>query len=250
MIRSRKFLLLSAVGIFIAPTLCSQSHINSWFRTTVSYPVNKKITGDIELQHRRQNGYDNTNLFDQRLMFTFRTWIHYHHNKDIRFSISPFAWFEHYNIIQSPTDEFKRPMNELRLTTAMDLQHELFKNFHITDRNALEYRHFNNDQSGIIRLRNRLGVRHRFSEYISIGIYDELLFNITGVSKDHFFDHDRRGLTIEYTLSPALKIDMGYLHIRRLPLNHTEPLNENNMMMNITYKMTAKKSIRTKYPDL
>ena len=76
-------IILLVIVILFAPKTIAQKHINSWFRTTLSIPINEKIKTDLELQHRRQNDLESNNLFDKNLMYTFRTWIYYKKNKDL-----------------------------------------------------------------------------------------------------------------------------------------------------------------------
>lgn len=233
-----KRLLITAIGIVIAQTLQAQHHYNAWFRSTLSIPVGEKFKVDNEFQHRRQSGFDNESLFDKNLMFTYRNWVHYQHSDDVKFSVSPFAYFRHYRIIQNHSDETARPNSEVRFSVAVELQHQILNKFYIVDRSAVEYRIFgNNNQSDIIRLRNRFGFRYDFTEKLKLGIFDELLFNLSDTTYHHFFDHDRLGLNVEYKVVPNVKIDIGYMHITRLPLIGTTILHENNIYLNLNYQL-------------
>ncbi|MDE1191836.1 MAG: DUF2490 domain-containing protein [Arachidicoccus sp.] len=232
-----KKLLTTAIWISIVQTSQAQQHYNAWFRSTLSIPVGKKFKIDNEFQHRRQNGFDNANLFDRNLMFTYRSWVHYQHNEDVKVSVSPFAYFSHYRIIQNKTDEIAQPNNEIRFSAAVELQHIIVKKFYVVDRTAIEYRMFDNNQSDITRLRNRFGFRYDFIDKIKLSVFDELLFNLSGTTQHHFFDHDRIGLNLEYTVLPYLKFDIGYIHIARLPLTGTTKLHENNIFLNLTYQL-------------
>ena len=232
-----KKLLITAIWISIAQTLQAQQHYNAWFRGTLSVPVGKKFKIDTEFQHRRQNGFGNANLFDKNLMFTFRNWVHYQHNEDVKFSLSPFAYFSNYKIIQKQADENATPNSEIRFSAAVELQHSIVKKFYIVDRTAIEYRMFDRNQSDITRLRNRFGFRYKFNEKIKLSVFDELLFNLSGTTQQHFFDHNRIGLSLEYITLPYLKFDIGYIHITRLPLTSTTRLHENNIFLNLTYQL-------------
>ena len=232
-----KKLLTTAIWISIAQTLQAQHHYNAWFRSTLSVPVDEKFKIDTEFQHRRQNGFEHKNMLDKNLMFTLRSWVHYQHNSAIKFSFSPFAYFSHYRIVQNKTDETVTPNSEIRFSAAVELQHIIVKKLYVVDRTAIEYRMFNNNLSDITRLRNRFGFRYDFTDKIKLSVFDELLFNITGTTHDHFFDHDRLGLNLEYTVLPYLKFDIGYIHIARLPLTSTTKLNENNIFLNLTYQL-------------
>lgn len=232
-----KILLTAAIWVSIAQTLQAQHHYNAWFRGTLNVPVGKKFKIDNEFQHRRQNGFDNANLFDKNLMFTFRNWVHYQHNSAIKFSLSPFAYFSNYKIIQKHADENATPNSEIRFAAAVELQHSIVKKFYVVDRTAIEYRMFDGNQSDITRLRNRFGFRYDFTDKIKLSVFDELLFNLSGTTQHHFFDHDRLGLNLEYKVLPYLKFDIGYIHITRLPATSTTKLHENNIFLNLTYQL-------------
>lgn len=230
-------LLITAIWISIAQTLQAQHHYNAWFRGTLGVPVGEKLKIDNEFQHRRQSGLDNSNLFDKNLMFSFRNWIHYQHNEDVKFSVSPFAYFSNYKVIQKQADETAQPNREIRFSAALELQHRILRKLYIVDRTAIEYRIFSHSQSDITRFRNRPGFRYDFTEKIKISVFDELLFNIIGTTHDHFFDHNRIGIDLEYKISSGVKFDIGYIHITRLPVTNNMKMRENNMMINITYQL-------------
>ena len=105
------------------------------------------------------------------------------------------------------------------------------------DRTAIEYRMFDNNKSNITRLRNRFGFRYDFTDKIKLSVFDELLFNLSGTTQHHFFDHDRIGLNLEHKVLPYLKFDIGYIHIARLTLTSTTKLHENNIFLNLTYQL-------------
>ncbi|HRO42725.1 MAG TPA: DUF2490 domain-containing protein [Flavipsychrobacter sp.] len=232
-----KTLLTAAIWICIAQTSQAQPHYSVWFRSTLSVPVGKKFKIDNEFQHRRQNGFENENLFSKNLMFAYRNWVHYQHNDDVKFSLSPFAYFSNYNIIQKQADETAQPNSELRFSAAVESQHSILGNFYLVDRTAIEYRMFSNSQSDITRLRNRFGLRLDFTERFKISVFDELLFNLSGTTQQHFFDHDRIGIDFEYKVYPSLKFDIGYIHITRLPLTNTTTLHESNIFLNLAYQL-------------
>lgn len=241
-----KKLLITAIWISITLPLQAQHHSNAWLRGTLSIPVSSKIKVDAEFQHRRQNGFENENMFDKNLMFTFRGWVHYQHNENIKFSLSPFAYFSHYRIIQKEMDGKAAPNSEIRFSAAMELQHEIFKKFYVIDRNALEYRIFSNSQSDITRLRTRFGVRYDFTEHIKLTAFDELFFNVSGTPIEHVFDHNRVGLNLEYHILPSVKVDIGYIRLTRLPLTSCTKLKENNIMFNLTYQLKRHTSSKMK----
>lgn len=233
--------ILITICFFVTKTI-AQEHTSSWFRTTFSIPVTEKIKTDIELQHRRQNDFENDNLFDKNLMYTFRTWIYYKQNKDVVYAISPFAYFSNYKIIQKNGDEKTSPKNEYRFSASIELQHELTNKFFIVDRTALEYRVFEGSVENVVRLRNRLAFRYDFNSKLNTSIGDEVFINTSGTDVQHIFDHDRLFANFSFKPRNSLKLDAGYIYISRLPKNSVDLLEESNFYLNFTYTIQKKKS--------
>lgn len=177
-------------------------------------------------------------------MFTFRNWIHYQHNPNLKFSVSPFAYFSHYRIIKDKADKEAAPNSEVRFSVAQELQHKIYKRIYLVNRNALEYRIINNQQSNFIRFRTRIGGRYELTEQLKLTVFDEFFINITETSSAQFADHNRAGLNIEYSVLPNLKFDVGYLYLTRFSIPSASGnirLYENNMFLNLTYQLKKNK---------
>jgi hypothetical protein len=234
-----KRLLITAMWLAIAQTLTAQHHNNAWFRSTLSIPLKEKIKTDAEFQHRRQSGIQNGNMLDNNLMFTFRNWVHYQHNPNLKFSVSPFAYFSHYRIIQDKADNEAAPNSEVRFSVAEELQHKIYRRIYLVNRNALEYRIIHNQQSNITRFRTRFGGRYEMTEHLKLTVFDEFFINIAGTSAEYIPDHNRIGLNIEYSVLPNLKFDVGYIYLIRFAVPAASGnirLYENNMFLNVTYQ--------------
>lgn len=220
-----------------ALNLCpAQSHFNAWFRITSAYNLNQYFRLDAEFQHRRQNGFENHNPLDKNLMFTFRSWLHYRYSKSLKFSVSPFAYFSNYRIIQTPADETAKPLKEIRFSLAAEWQQVLYRKNLLFFRSALEYRNIEGFTLPVLRLRNRIGYKYRISEKISPGIYNEFLTNVSGLSGPHWFDHNRTAATLEIRLSKQAKVDVGYIYIYRLPLNRNHYAREHVLFLNLGWE--------------
>jgi hypothetical protein len=189
---------------------------------------------DSEVQHRRQNGFENHNMLSDPLMYSFRTWIHYQYNDALRFSVSPIACFSNNGIIQQKEDEWSLPNHEIRFTAAIELQKPLVHKLHYIIRPGIEYRWFRERNDKISRLRNKIGLRYEIGKKLNALVYDELLLNVSGVSSDHFFDHNRVGFIIAYKVRENLKMDWGYMYIKRFPLNNVYDLYEHNFVLNLS----------------
>ncbi len=214
-----------------------QHHQNAWMRATLSYPVSPKLKIDGEFQHRRQSGFESKDCLDEELMYTLRSWVHYQHNESVKFSVSPAAYFSHHRIIQQKADLSSDPVKEMRFSAAVDLQHEVFRKFFLTDRNAIEYRVFQGSASNITRTRNRFGIRYDFMPWLKAGIYEEFFVNLSGTTTYYFFDHKRNVVFLDYTPMPGLRIETGYAYIVRLPPGNLKKIKENNLFLNLTFQL-------------
>ena len=195
--------------------------------------MNEIFKTEIELIHRRQNDFESNNLFDKNLVYATRTWIYYKQNKDVVYGISPFAYFSNYKIIQKESDAVAKPTNEYRFTASLELQHQLAKNFYVVDRTAIEYRAFEGSIENTTRLRNRLAFRYDFNSNYNVAIGDEILINTTGTDALHIFDQNRIFTNFSYKLNSALKLDIGYIYISRLPQINLDLIDDNNFYLNL-----------------
>lgn len=227
-------LLLILSNIAIAQNM---PHLNFWSRVSLTQPINEKWKTEIEIQHRRQNNYteQTDNVFQETLLSSVRTWVHYQHKENIGFSLSPFAYYWHNPIIVTNADIQKPEIQEMRFSGAVDLKQELIKKLWLIDRTCIEYRDFQNTDVDFIRLRNRLGLRYEFNSKWNITVFNEVFLTIKGVPSTHLFDHDRIGLLLNYKLSKNTRIETGYLYISRLPRNSEELLQENNFLIHLYF---------------
>lgn len=212
-------------------------HDNLWLRATGVFKINNNISTDCEIQHRRQNGLQSVTPIDYNLLFSFRNWIHYKKNEQLKFSLSPIAIFSHYKIIQKTNDENVKPNRELRFSVAMEWQKKLYNKIYLLNRNALEYRIIKNNLHHITRIRNKLGIKTQINKNISFVLYDEILYNVSGISSSHIFDHNRLGVQTIFNINKKLNAEFGYMYIHRLPLVNDITLNENNFVINFTYHL-------------
>lgn len=239
-IKINALILIVTITFFLTPKTVAQEHRNSWFRTTLSIPVTEKIKTDLELQHRRQNDFESDNLFDKNLMYTFRTWLFYKQNKNVIFAVSPFAYFSNYKIIQKESDAAAKPTNEYRFSAAVELQYELANKFFIVERPAIEYRVFEGAIKNVIRLRNRVAFRYDINSNYNVAVGDEIFINTSGTNAQHIFDHNRIFTNFSYKPNSAVKLDIGYIYISRLPQINIDLIAENNIYLNFTYTLQEK----------
>lgn len=217
-------------------------HLNAWSRFSISQPITEKWRAEAEFQHRRQNDYSEQtkNVFDENLLSSVRTWVHYQHKDDLSFSFSPFAYYWHNSIIVKEEDKQKPQIEEIRFSIAADLKHEVVKKLWLIDRTCFEYRDFQNTNADFIRMRNRLGLRYEFTDKWNFTFYDEVFLNLKGAKPVNFFDHDRLAFLLNYKPTKHLRIETGYMFITRLPRGTDEFLHENNFLLHLYYTLPHK----------
>lgn len=238
--RNLKNCILLLVVFFSLPHLQAQEHNNMWMRATLSIPVKERFKIDAEVQHRRQNGFENNNLFDQNLTFSFKNWIHYQHNPNVKFSVSPFAYYSNYAIINTKWDEHTNPKSEVRFSAATEIRQEILEKLHLVGRTALEYRIYERPHQSVLRFRNRLSLQYEFSQQWKAVASMEVLVNLSGVPATHFLDHNRFGGNLEYHPTQNIKLELGYLYISRLTNINIGIVGENTLFLNITYQLKTK----------
>ncbi|MBL7705495.1 MAG: DUF2490 domain-containing protein [Taibaiella sp.] len=232
-----KSLLVIAIGIATAHNSLAQKHYNAWLRGTISTPVATQIKIDNEGQYRRQNGLENSYFPGKHLMFSYRSWVHYQRNKELKYSVSPFAYFSNYRIIKGKGDDTIEPTPEVRFTAAVEWQPGIRKQLALASRSAIEYRALGSGHTDIVRLRSRLGLRYSLSRKLEADFFEELLFNFPGTNACCFWDQGRVGVDLGCRVLPDLKCNLGYMHITRSPMVSKDIFYEQNIYLNLTYKL-------------
>ncbi len=214
-------------------------HLNFWSRFTLTQPISEKWRAEAEFQHRRQSDFSQQkkDVFDENLLSSIRTWVHYQHKDDLSFSFSPFAYYWHNSIIVKDEDKQNPQVKEIRFSIAADLKHEVVKKLWLIDRTCIEYRDFQNTSTNFIRMRNRLGLRYEITKKWNFTFYDEVFLNIKGAEPVNFFDHDRLAFLLNFKPNKHLRIETGYMFISRLPRGTDEFLHENNFLLHLYYML-------------
>ncbi|MDN3677641.1 DUF2490 domain-containing protein [Flavobacterium paronense] len=239
----KRGILLLILVVLAGSKVKAQEHTNSWFRATLSIPIGTKFKTDFEGQLRRQNGFDNENPLDKKLLYSFRTWCYFKQSEKVTFAISPFAYFSNYKIIQKQSDESASPTSEYRFSAAIEVQHKMTSNLFLLNRTAFEYRVFEGATENVIRVRQRLGLRYDLNPKYNLDIGDEIFINAYGTDSQHLFDQNRTVANITFKPNDAIKFDLGYNHISRLPKSTSDLIRENNLYLNFTYTLIKKQII-------
>lgn len=235
----RHFLLLSFC--FLLVHVVHAQHYNAWLRGTLSGQIDKNWSTDAELQLRRQNNPGSSNPFEKQLLYAYRHWIYYKYSEGIRFAVSPFAYYQSYNTIITPQDAAHTPAKEYRFTMAAEMKQPLGRRFYLAAREMLEYRMFD-QATDLLRLRSSAGLGYTLDTHWAFIASYEILVNAAGISKEHFFDQDRLGISVRFTPAHRWKLEAGYLHVNRLPRNADEVFEEHDFFLNLTYRLPHRKS--------
>lgn len=227
-------LILLAVAAMLPLQADAQFHYCSWMRGTVQIPISENINADAELQGRMQNTPGNHNIFDERLLYSFRQWVHYHANEQLKLSVSPFAYFKSYSFLMHPSD-VSAPLNEeYRFSIAAEVQEHVKASLFFNGRIGAEYRNFT-DGRNFFRPRFRTGLRYNMGSKYTFGANYELLLQ-TGTNIDKLtFDNDRVWASASRSVFKNLKVELGLMHLKRSLKRINSALQEGNLLVNITY---------------
>lgn len=231
------------VVIFTMTTtfLDAQQQYNTWLRAAIGLSINQNLTSEVEFQLRRQNGFEAINPLQKQLMTSTRTWIHLKTKHNIRFSVSPFAYFYHSPIILQKTDENGLKSPEIRFTLAMETNQQLAQSWQLIQRTALEHRFATVKSRDYLRFRTKIGVQYQLSNAINIGVFDELFLN-TATKQLSFFDQNRIGLQLTYKVGTQFKMEIGYLFNERATSNSVEKIREHNFLIHLNYGFKLQKN--------
>jgi hypothetical protein len=226
--------ILLAVAAIMPLQANAQYHYCSWMRGTVQIPISNMINADAEVQGRMQNAPGNHNIFDERLLYSFRQWVHFNANEQLKLSISPFAYFKSYSFLMNPSDVSIPLTEEYRFTIAAEVQERLQNALIFNGRIGAEYRSFT-DGRNFFRPRFRTGLRYNMGSKYTFGANYELLLQ-TGTNIDKLtFDNDRVWASASRSVFKNLKVELGLMHINRSLKRINSALQEGNLLVNITY---------------
>lgn len=231
------------ISLLLSLPSFAQTHATVWFRGTLMIPFGNKIEADLELQHRRQNGFENRCPLDQNLLFSFRNWIHYRITKQLTLSASPLAVFYNYVLIDNQTDELAPPRSEVRFSFAGEVKTNPDKSLVFYGKSAFEARRFLQTGSTQFRWRNRIGILYNCTEKLKTGAFIEGMVNVQELPSPFSPEQIRIGVQLNYSFTRDLKGELGYLKIFRYPSSAGLSGSEHNLVLNITYRLKQKRRL-------
>ncbi len=214
-------------------------HYNTWGKLSIAQPITKQFKTEVDFQYRTQNNiFSNNTPFDKHLLSSIIVTLNYQLNKNLSFSVSPFAYIASHAIIQQQGDIDKLSTHEVRFSGSMDMQKQLGNHLYLINKTGIEYRDFAATVD-IIRLRNRIGLRYELNEKTSLTLYEEPFLNISGTTSAHFYDHNRLALLGAFKANKHWRVETGLMHIHRLPRISDTALQEENIVVNLYYTLNT-----------
>lgn len=225
---------LVALGIIHAVNLQAQTQENGWLRATLSKEFDPKWSLDLEGQYRRQSIGAEYHPIGENLLLSGRTWVNYKFNSNVKFSISPFAYLQHQELmVEAGSEKPRIARKEIRFSVATNLNFPLRKNIKVTTRPAFEYRQFLDEKAQNFRVRSKFGVNYQINNHLSIQTYYEVFFNTFNKTDVRKLDQERVGLQMDYTFNKHFKMELGYIYlVRQLPIRQWR---ENNFVMQFCF---------------
>lgn len=226
------------IGIVVLVSLSvahAQGEYSVWGRATVGYSFDNVNKLDTEIQYRRQNLRENIAGIQKPLLESLRWWYHRNLGSNFNVSLSPFAYFSHSQIDLSRED-YVQGNREIRFSAAGRWQKSIAKNWQISNRAAVESRHFTSDNRYVLRARNRIGLKAQIMDNYNLALSEELLVNPIGKGNNSI-DHNRMQLMNEIRISPHLKSEIGYIWIERYKAKKNIFNTEHVAFVNLYYQL-------------
>lgn len=190
-----------------------------WFSGTGTFAFNKKWSGHLEYQWRRDNYITN---WQQSLL---RTGINYHANSSTTFRLG-YAWAETYAYGDYPLNAFGKTFTEHRMYQMATLT-QRSGSVDISHRMILEQRWlprynsaasakpddwlFTNRGRYMLRLQQSLKGKTLEDKEPYIAAYDEIFVGFGKNVNENIFDQNRFGLLLGYRFSPAFRLEAGFI---------------------------------------
>ena len=219
-----------------AQTRTHAYNTNAWLMYFGNHKFSSKMGLHAEVQWRRSD------VFVENQQLLLRTGLDFYAKPDARFTIG-YAFIETY-----PYGEFAVPLAfpEHRIWQQLLLQQNL-GNFKLAHRYRLEQRMIGNASTGQFengRYENRMRYMAKATINITNGehpifaaLYDEVFINFGKDVGYNLFDQNRLYGAFGYTISPTLRIELGYLYqvaqLRALDATSLKNRIENNHTLQI-----------------
>ena len=211
--------------VFIATTGTAQNtrlrdnNSIGWYTGTGTFAFNKKWSGHLEYQWRRDNYITN---WQQSLL---RTGINYHANSSTTFRLG-YAWAETYAYGDYPLNAFGKTFTEHRMYQMATLT-QRSGSVDISHRMILEQRWlprynsaasakpddwlFMNRARYMLRLQQSLKGKTLEDKEPYVAAYDEILIGFGKNVNENIFDQNRFGLLLGYRFSSKFRLEAGYI---------------------------------------
>ena len=212
------FVLIATKGTAQNTRLRDNNRIG-WFSGTGTFSFNKKWSGHLEYQWRRDNYITN---WQQSLL---RTGINYHANSNTTLRMG-YAWAETYAYGDYPINAFGKTFTEHRMyevatltqrTGSLDLSHRIMLEQRWLPRyiSAASAKPdewlFMNRARYMLRLQQSLKGKTLEDKEPYVAAYDEIFVGFGKNVNENIFDQNRFGLLLGYRFSSKCRLEAGYI---------------------------------------
>jgi hypothetical protein len=198
----------------------SKIEINDFFKQT-----QYKWGYGFDVVYRRKSGLNDNNMFSQPLRESYRPWVHYQFNPDVRFSLSPIGYMLTDEYLGKPSDMLRLPYHEWR--TTFQFFHHIYsgsnKKWMHTFRYRYELRWQDVPGSSEYRYLSRFRYRYRVRYLINkASFYDnhlwytslsnELGINIGGNVVMNTFNQNRLYAGVGFRFANVVRLELRYVN--------------------------------------
>lgn len=198
-------------------------HKAFWLKSEVTQIFDNNWGVGIDYFFRSSNTLGQGSIFDRWHRHSYRPWVYYQFDKNLRASISPLSYFTTQDYIGKESDLSKTPYYELRTTFQLIHHHKMMgERLTHTFKHMLEVRYRNIfEDEGYVFTRYRMRYRLRYllnrDYYAEQGMMYSYISNevMTSFGKNvvyNMFSQNRIQLAFGYRFHRSSRIEMRYMN--------------------------------------
>jgi hypothetical protein len=199
-------------------------HTAFWTKFEIAQLTDNRWGYGLDVIYRSNNRFNQGSIFESWHRFSYRPWVHYQPNSNVRFSVSPLAYFDTQEYFGKQEDFDRFPYKELRTTFQVVHHHKnLGEKITHTFRHWYEIRYrnpFDEDAAfTFTRYRIRYRIRYLINKdyYSQKGVWytyasNEVMVNYGQKVVYNMFSQNRVQLAVGYRILPAVRLEVRYMN--------------------------------------
>lgn len=226
----KKIIVILILGL-VSKNIDAKPFFNSWTKIVLDKNLDDAWRLSFDYQEKRQNGWDDLNLFHYKKTHRFKFWAHYKYNNNLTLSFSPISYGWNYSTIKQAGDQNKIPSQEYRATISASWKQSISTRLQIDNKTNMEYRVYTTGQANGIRGITNVRLKYTFNDKWSAFVWEEPRLNIYGFGTKRIFSENRLGTKLQYKINRNFKLELGYVYSTSNPDSYDEIMGQHNMLL-------------------